>query len=127
MIRTEQLVPAGPDVVHDLLTDIGSWAVWSPHIAWVKPRRRRGDPRRWSARWHFRALAHRLRYENLVVAAPEGARVTFTATLEGPAAGLLTLLARPLSAHGQRRRIARLGRLAALVEDERRQGSARAT
>lgn len=145
-IRTEAVVPAAPDVVHDLLTDIGSWAIWSPHVASVKPRLGHvaaGDVIRTRAffspvatpmhvdtvtpgrgiSWHSEALGHRLSYENRVDPAPEGARVTFTARIAGPAAGPLTLLTRPLSALGQRRRIARLGRLAALVEHERRQGS----
>lgn len=149
-IRSEAVVPAAADVVHDLLTDIGSWAVWSPHIAHVKPRRGHvaaGDvvltraffspvatPMHVDAvtpgggiRWHSTAFGHRLTYENRVDPAPEGARVTFTASIEGPAAGPLTLLTRPLSTLGQRRRIARLGRLAALVEHERRRGTAPAT
>lgn len=146
-IRSQAVVPAAPEVVHDLLTDIGSWSVWSPHIAQVKPRRGHvaaGDVVRTRAffspvatpmhvdavtpargiRWHSTAFGHRLSYENRVEPAPEGARVTFTARIEGPAAGPLTLMTRPLSAFGQRRRIARLGRLAALVEHERRRGTA---
>lgn len=138
-IRTELVVPAAPEVVHDLLVDIAAWSLWSPHVAsatpgagrvlagdvvrtraffspvvtpmhvdWVDPGRGMG--------WHATGAGHRLVYENRVEPAAEGARVTFTARIEGPAARLLTLLSRGPSALGQRRRIARLGRLAALVE-----------
>ena len=141
-IRSEAVVAAAPETVHELLVDIASWALWSPHIASVEPERGQvaaGDvvqtraffspaatamhvdevmPAR-GLRWHSTALGHRLSYENRVEPAPGGARVTFVARIDGPAAGPLTLLTRSLSALGQRRRIARLGGLATLVEQRR--------
>jgi hypothetical protein len=124
--------------VHRLLVDVEAWALWSPHVAEVSPASGvvdagwRGDVRAWfSPRpvamlvdaappdggivWHSHALGHTLRYENRVEPAPGGAVVRFTARVEGPLGPLATALARPLSAFGQRRRLARLDRLARLV------------
>jgi hypothetical protein len=134
---------ADPRTVHDLLTDIAAWPAWSPHVAsstpasgrcaagmtvgtraffspvvtpmhvdWVREGEGMG--------WHSTALGHRLDYEDRVAPAPGGGTdVHFTARLDGPLAGVLTVLARPLSRLGMRRRIARLGRVAAAVDARR--------
>ncbi|WP_230316062.1 hypothetical protein [Conexibacter sp. W3-3-2] len=82
------------------------------HVDWVREGAGMG--------WHSRALGHVLRYEDRVVAAVGGGTdVHFVARLEGPAAGLLTALARPFSTLGMRRRIERLGRVAAAVGPRR--------
>jgi len=137
-IVSSRVVPAAPDVVHDLLCDVEAWALWSPHIASVDPPGGRavagwsGGVRAWFSprpvemivdaappagglRWHSHALGHTLRYGNLVEASGSGSRVTFRAVVEGPAGGLLTALARPVSAFGQRRRLRRLDALARVV------------
>lgn len=141
-IRTTIDVAAAPEVLHDLLTDIAAWATWSPHVASVDPEHGHVAPgdvvatRAFFAptatpmhvdevepgrgmTWHTTALGHTLRYENRVepgAGGPQTARLTFTATIDGPAAGPLTTVAAPLSALGQRRRMARLARLAELVQ-----------
>jgi hypothetical protein len=66
--------------------------------------------------WHSVGLGHVLRYENRVVAEAGGSHVTFAAEVQGPLGPTLTRLAAPLSALGQRRRLARLDRLARLLE-----------
>jgi len=138
-ISSSRDIAAPPAVVHDLLTDVQAWALWSPHIASVVPSAGHvgvgwtGAVRAWFSprpvdmvvdaappggglRWHSTALGHVLRYENHVEpAGPGAARVTFTARVEGPAGPLVTRLAAPLSAFGQRRRLARLAALARLV------------
>lgn len=139
---------ASPATVHDLLTDIAAWPAWSPHVAscdppagrcadgmtiatraffspvptpmhvdWVRPGEGMG--------WHSRALGHTLRYEDRVTpAAGGGTDVHFVARLDGPAAGLLTALTRPFSTLGMRRRIARLGRVARVVDERGRSAAA---
>ncbi len=130
---------APPEVVHDLLTDIAAWPAWSPHVASSDPATGRcTDGMTIATRaffspvvtpmvvdwvregegmaWHSRAFGHTLSYEDRVRPAPGGGTdVQLLARLDGPAAGLLTRLARPLSAFGMRRRVARLGRVAGLV------------
>lgn len=144
-IRTSLDVAAAPEVVHDLLTDIAAWATWSPHVASVSPDHGRVAPgdvvatRAFFApvatpmhvdavepgrglTWHTTALGHTLRYENRVEPGATGlgtARLVFTARIEGPGARVLTAVAAPLSALGQRRRMARLARLAELVARQR--------
>ena len=139
-IRHEQHTAAAPEVVDALLRDIAAWSLWSPHVASVRPDRgtvQGGDvvatraffspvvtPMRvdWARPgegmgWSSTALGHHLAYENRVAAsAGGGSTITFTATVSGPAAGLVAALARPLSLLGQRRRMARLAALAELVE-----------
>lgn len=143
-IATARLVRDRPEVVHDLLTDVAAWRLWSPHIAWTEPSGGRvhagwrgavmarfspvpvdmlvtwDAPGRGIA-WQSEGLAHTLRYEQRIEADAAGSRVVFTARVDGPLGGLLTALAGPLSGFGQRRRLARLARLAELVE---RQGAA---
>jgi len=131
---------ARPEIVHALLTDIAAWRLWSPHVAsvapdhgtvragqtvstraffspavtpmhvdWVRPGEGMG--------WHSRAAGHRLTYENRVESLPRGGtRIAFSARVEGPAAGLVTALAAPISRLGMRRRMTRLARLALLVQ-----------
>jgi hypothetical protein len=131
---------ARPEIVHALLTDIAAWRLWSPHLAsvapdhgtvragqtvstraffspavtpmhvdWVRPGEGMG--------WHSRALGHRLLYENRVEPRPGGGtRIAFLARVDGPAAGVVTTLAGPVSRLGMRRRMTRLARLALLVQ-----------
>jgi uncharacterized protein YndB with AHSA1/START domain len=136
MIETSRDVGAPPAVVHDLLTDIAAWRVWAPHVRDARPAAGRVAPgqvvsvRAWFSpmatpmhvtavepgrgmAWESRAAGHVLRYEQRIAPAAAGSRVTFTARVDGPAGALLTALARPLSALGQRRRLARLAALAA--------------
>jgi hypothetical protein len=141
VIRSEQVVRAEPEVVHDLITDVSAWSVWSPHVASVQTVR--GDTNRvhegWTGRvrpwfgppttmtvtqappgegirWRTRALGYELHYRDGVEpAAPGSARVVFEAALDGPGADVLERLVAPLSALGQQRRIRRLGALAELV------------
>ncbi len=135
MIETSRVVHAPPAVVHDLLTDIAAWRVWAPHVRDARPTSGHlaagqtvsvrasfspsATPMHVTAvqpergmRWESRAAGHVLRYAQRVEPAPQGSRVTFSARVEGPAGALLTALARPLSALGQRRRLARLAALA---------------
>ncbi len=131
---------ADPQTVHALLTDIAAWRLWSPHVAsvvpghgmvragqtvatraffspavtpmhvdWVRPGEGMG--------WHSRAAGHELRYENRVEPlAGGGTRIAFSARVDGPAARLITALATPVSRLGMRCRMARLARLAVLVQ-----------
>jgi hypothetical protein len=138
-IRHVQHAAAPPELVDRLLRDIGAWRLWSPHVASTKPDRgevQAGDvvatraffspvatPMHvdWAREgegmgWHSTALGHRLDYVNRVAPAPgAGATIEFTATVTGPAAGLVAAVARPFSLLGQRRRMARLAALAELV------------
>lgn len=139
MISSEQRTTARPATVHELLVDVESWALWSPHVSSIEaPNYRlyegwRGDTRAFFSprptamivdevhldggyRWHSSLGPWALRYDNRVDADPGGATVRFTARLEGPAAVFLERLVAPLSALGQRRRIQRLIRLAELLE-----------
>ncbi len=138
-IRHEQRTSAAPEVVDALLRDIAAWSLWAPHVASATPASgtvRAGDTVATRAffspavtamhvdwarpgagmGWHSTALGHRLAYENRVAPAPDGgSTITFTATVTGPAAGLVAAVARPFSLLGQRRRMARLAALAELV------------
>ncbi len=137
---------ARPQVVHALLTDIAAWRLWSPHVAsvhpghgtvragqtvatraffspavtpmhvdWVRPGQGMG--------WHSRAAGHALTYENRVEPLPGGGtRIAFSAQVDGPAAGVVAALAAPFSRLGMRRRIARLARLALLVQRQAASG-----
>jgi len=141
VIRNEQVVRAEPEVVHDLITDVSAWSLWSPHVASVQAVR--GDTSRvhegWTGRvrpwfgppttmsvtravtgegiqWRTRAFGYELHYRDGVEAVtPDQTRVVFEAQLDGPGAGVLERFVAPLSAWGQRRRIRRLGALAELV------------
>lgn len=141
MIATTIRSAAAAATVHDLLTDVDAWSVWSPHVARVEaPERRLHDG--WHGRtraffspvatpmtvdavrpdggynWHATVGPWRLDYDNAVVADSRGGGsvITFTADLQGPAADVIERLVAPLSAFGQRRRMARLRRLAELLE-----------
>ncbi len=129
-ITSRRTVHAPPALVHDLLTDVGAWALWSPHVASVAPAgghveagwRLRVRP--WfgpptvmevtevlpgaGMRWRTRGAGHLLTYAQLVETDGEGSLVTFSASVTGPAGALVQRLAAPLSALGQRRRLARL-------------------
>lgn len=134
-IASEWRTPAPPEVVHALLVDIGAWSLWSPHIASVEPSTgmvhagSRVAVRAWFSPlpseisvtwekpgrgmdWLSSGLGHVLRYRQRIEPDGEGSRIRFDARVEGPLGGLLTRLARPLSAYGQRRRLTRLARLA---------------
>lgn len=135
MIASERTVGASPEAVHDLLTDVAAWRLWSPHISWTDPTDGhvaagwRGQVKAWFSpvptemhvtwaqpgqgmKWETTGLGHTLRYEQRIDPAPEGSHVRFSARLEGPAGAVLTRIAEPLSALGQRRRLARLATLA---------------
>ena len=57
--------------------------------------------------WHSTVGPWRLDYDNVVAPADDGSRLRFTARLNGPASARIERLVAPLSALGQRRRIAR--------------------
>ena len=136
VIRSERPVAAPAAVVHAVLTDVTAWKLWSPHIVsvdsvsdvirdtawsgmvkpwfgpatqmdvtWVEPGR--------GMRWTSTALGHRLDYADLITAeGDDRCTVRMTAEVSGLAGGLVTAAAGPLSAYGQRRRLARLAALA---------------
>lgn len=134
VISESRFIAAPPAVVHDLLTDVSAWSLWAPHVLRTDPASGhvhagwRGRVRPWfgpattmevtevtagaGMRWRTRALGHELRYAQTVEPAGDGARVTFTASVQGPAGDVVQRLARPLSAFGQRRRLERLALLA---------------
>lgn len=138
MIRTERDVRAPAEVVDRLLRDVEAWGVWSPHVSWVEPPTGHVDAgwvgrvKPWygptttmrvtwaepgkGMRWHSAGLGHQLRYENLVeTTGLDACRVVFTAEVVGSFAGVLERLVGPVSGLGQRRRLARLARLAELT------------
>lgn len=138
VITSARDVAAPPAVVHALLVDVGAWRLWSPHLAWIE---REAGPvgegetigvRAWFSPtptpmriawvrpdggmgWESEGLGHRLHYEHRVDPGHLGSEVTFRAWVQGPRGAGLTRLAAPLSAWGQRQRLARLGRLAELT------------
>lgn len=139
MISTETRSTAAPATVHELLIDVDAWRVWSPHVASVEATTRRvehgwvGATRAFFSpaatsmtvddvrpdggyTWHSNVGPWRLDYDNAVVPDNGGSFLRFTARLTGPAAQPLERLVAPLSAYGQRRRMARLAALAELVE-----------
>lgn len=145
MIITEQRTAADPATIHRLLVDIDAWKLWSPHVASVDGPSRRveagweGATRAFFSpgatsmvvdevwpdggyRWHSTVGPWRLDYDNRVEPEADGSRVRFVARLHGPAAAIIERLVAPISALGQRRRIARLVALAELIEEQRRQG-----
>ncbi len=129
-ITSQRAVDAPPGVVHDLLTDVAAWALWAPHVASVVPDHGHVAPgwrlrvRPWfgpattmevtevlpgrGMRWRTRGAGHELSYDQRVEASGTGTIVTFTASVTGPLGGLAQRVAAPLSALGQRRRLARL-------------------
>jgi len=143
LITSERTVAAPTHLVHALLADVEAWALWSPHISRVEPSSGSvaagwtGQVKAWFSPtattmrvtwaepgrgmgWESTALGHVLRYEHRIEPVPGGSRVTFGAHVDGRFGEQLTALAKPLSAFGQRRRLARL---AALAEFETRRGS----
>lgn len=145
MISTEIESCAAPSTLHELLVDVDSWSVWSPHVASVESPSRRVGPG-WTGvtraffspaatpmfvsevrpdggyRWHSNAGPWRLDYDNLIEPAEHGSTIRFTAELTGPAGPLIERVVAPLSVYGQRRRMTRLARTAELFE--RHTGSA---
>jgi len=140
MITSERTVAAPTHLVHSLLADVEAWKLWSPHISRVEPSSGlvatgwTGQVKAWFApkpttmtvtwsepgrgmAWETPGLGHVLRYEQRIEPVSGGSRVTFDATVEGRFGALLTRIAKPVSALGQRRRLARL---AALAEYESR-------
>lgn len=139
MIATEVVSSASPATVHELLVDVDAWSVWSPHVASVEAHDRRVTPG-WTGAtraffspgatkmvvddvrpsggyaWHSTLGPWRLDYDNAVAPSEEGSTLRFTAELRGPAAEVIERLVAPISALGQRRRMARLARLAEFVE-----------
>lgn len=140
MIRTEIDTTASAHAVHELLVDVDAWSLWSPHVAALDAPTRRvedgwvGRPRAFFApmavpmevdaveidrgyTWHSTLGPWRLDYANRVEPAPAGgSTIRFTAQLSGPMASMLESVVGPLSARGQRRRMARLAQLAELVD-----------
>jgi hypothetical protein len=139
-IRSARTVAAPAAGVHDLLVDVGSWQLWSPHVVSVDPPGGRvGDG--WTGRvrpffgpattmrvtavrpeggyaWSTRALGHRLDYDWTVLPLGEDrCEVVVSAEVHGPAGRVVERLVGRLSASGQRRR---LERLAVLAEGWRR-------
>jgi hypothetical protein len=137
VIRSERSVAAPAAVVHVALTDVAAWRLWSPHIArvtaaeptitaagwsglvrpWFGPATRMDvvwcEPGR-GIRWTSRAGGFRLDYADLITPdGPDACTVTMQARLSGAVVGpLLERVVAPLSALGQRRRLARLAALA---------------
>lgn len=138
MIRSEQEIDAPAELVHELLTDIAAWRLWSPHIArvdgpegpvaagwsglvkpWFGPAVRMdvtwSEPGR-GIRWRSTAAGHRLDYADLVEpVSPGRCVVTMTAQVSGPAGAAVEAGIGWLSAYGQRRRLARLAALSGYV------------
>lgn len=136
MIRSERSVAAPAATAHAVLTDVTAWKLWAPHIVsvdcvqdvirdtawsgtvkpwfgptvqmcvtWVEPGR--------GMRWTAGVLGHRLDYADLVT--PDGddrCTVRMTAQVQGLVGPLVAQAVAPLSAYGQRRRLARLAALA---------------
>jgi hypothetical protein len=139
VIVTEIGATASPATIHELLIDVDAWRVWSPHVASVSARERRVGPG-WAGAtraffspgatsmvvddvrpdggytWHSTVGPWRLDYDNAVAPADGGSTLRFSAELRGPGATVIERLVAPLSACGQRRRMARLAGLADLVE-----------
>jgi uncharacterized protein YndB with AHSA1/START domain len=134
-ISSDRVVAAPAARVHDLLTDVDAWQLWSPHVVSVDPPGGRVHAG-WSGRvrpffgpattmrvgevrpdggysWSTRALGHRLDYDWRVVPLPQDScSVIVTAEVHGPLGGLVERLVGRLSAFGQRRRLERLAVLA---------------
>ena len=144
VIRSEQSVAAPAAVAHAVLTDVAAWRLWSPHIERVDPDGPAASSAiaaaGWSAlvkpwfgpatrmevtwcepgrgiRWRSAAGPFRLDYADLITPdGPDGCMVTVQATLSGPAGAVLERVVGPLSAFGQRRRLARLAALAEYLQ-----------
>jgi Polyketide cyclase / dehydrase and lipid transport len=135
VIRSELSIAAPAAVVHAVLTDTTAWLLWSPHISrvdtdqeiieaagwtgtvkpWFGPATRMDvtwcEPAR-GIRWSSTAAGHRLDYADLITPeGTDGCAVTMTATVTGPVGPVVQQVVGPLSAFGQRRRLARLAAL----------------
>lgn len=134
-ISSARTVAAPAARVHDLLTDVDAWQLWSPHVVSVTPPGGRVHVG-WSGRvrpffgpattmrvthvdpdggyrWSTTALGHRLEYAHEVrPIGPDRCEVRFSADVHGPAARLVERVVGRLSAFGQRRRVERLATLA---------------
>jgi hypothetical protein len=142
MISSELHSDASAPTVHELLVDVRTWSVWSPHVASVESDSDRvvdgwsGETRAFFApvatsmivdevwpdggyAWHSTLGPWRLDYENVVVRKGDGCVLRFIARLSGPASSIIERVVAPVSAYGQRRRMARLARLAELIERDR--------
>lgn len=141
-MTSARTIAAPASRVHDLLTDVDSWQLWSPHVLGVDPPGGRVTDG-WSGRvrpfvgptttmhvsdvvpdrgyrWSTAALGHRLDYAHVVRATGQDRCVVeFRADVTGPLGGLVESLTGWLSQFGQRRRLARL---AALAEGWQRRG-----
>lgn len=135
MIRSTQPVAAPATVVHAVLTDVRAWRLWSPHVARVEATEQVIEGPGWSGlvkawfgpatrmdvtwcepgrgiRWTSAAGGYRLDYADLIDPAGDDAcTVTMTAELTGPVGAIAERAVAPLSAYGQRRRLARLAAL----------------
>lgn len=135
MIRSSHAVAAPASIAHAVLTDVTAWKLWSPHVHRVDAASQVIDATGWTGlvkpwfgpatlmevtwcepgrgiRWTSFAAGHRLDYADLVEPESEGrCTVTMTAEVSGPAGALVQAAATPLSAYGQRRRLARLAAL----------------
>lgn len=137
MIETTVKTSASAATVHELLVDVDAWSTWSPHVASLDAPSTRvepgwvGKPRAFFSpmaipmvvddvrpdggySWHSTLGPWRLDYTNHVDPDPDGggANISFGAHLSGPLGSVLERIVAPLSARGQRNRIARLVELA---------------
>jgi hypothetical protein len=136
VIRSTHSVAAPASIAHAVLTDLTAWRLWSPHVQRVEAASQVIESAGWTGtvkpwfgpattmevtwcepgrgiRWTSTAAAHRLDYADLIEPDSEGrCTVTMTAQVSGPAGALVETVAAPLSAYGQRRRLARLAALA---------------
>jgi uncharacterized protein YndB with AHSA1/START domain len=134
-ITTARTIAAPAARVHELLTDVDAWQLWSPHVVSVDPPGGHVHEG-WSGRvrpffgpattmrvtrvvpdggyeWTTSALGHRLDYADVVRSTGEDRCVVeLRADVHGPLAGVVEALVGWLSAFGQRRRLQRLAVLA---------------
>ena len=139
-ISSARTVDAPAARVHELLVDVDTWQLWSPHVVSVDPPGGRVTDG-WTGRvrpffgpattmrvttvrpdggysWSTRALWHRLDYDWTVrPLGEERCVVSVSADVHGPAGSLVERTIGWLSASGQQRR---LERLAVLAEGWRR-------
>ncbi|MEM9202846.1 MAG: SRPBCC family protein [Actinomycetota bacterium] len=139
MIETTVSTTAEAPTVHELLVDTDAWSTWSPHVAGLDAPSTRvepgwvGKPRAFFSPmaiamvvtevypdggydWHSTLGPWRLEYQNRVMATDDGSTIRFTAELSGPLGSVLEKVVGPLSARGQRNRMARLAEMAESTE-----------
>ncbi|MEM9466609.1 MAG: SRPBCC family protein [Actinomycetota bacterium] len=137
MIETTVTTRAASAAVHELLVDTETWPTWSPHVAALDAPSTRvepgwvGSPRAFFSPmaidmvvdevypdggydWHSTLGPWRLDYTNRVRPGTDGdgSVIHFTAALSGPLGSVVERVVAPLSARGQRKRMARLAELA---------------